>query len=68
MQAIAAKMVTSRAARSNRIVAALRRGPAWMPEISQRSGLSIIKTRNTVARLFDAGVIDITRQGFRVSP
>lgn len=50
-----------------KIVSALSQ-PAWMPEIAKTSGTTLIKTRNAVARLFDQGVIDITRQGFIAAP
>lgn len=46
------------------IVKAVSNKPKWMPEIAKTSGVSLIKTRNAVARMFDQGVIDITRQGF----
>ena len=46
------------------IVKAISNNPKWMPDIAKTSGTSLIRTRNTVARLFDRGVIDITRQGY----
>mgnify|MGYP001344916501 CR=1 FL=1 len=46
------------------IVKAVSTVPKWMPEIAKTSGTTLIKTRNTVARLFEQGVLDITRQGF----
>jgi hypothetical protein len=46
------------------IVKAVSSTPKWVPEIAKTSGVSLIKTRNAVARMFDQGVIDITRQGF----
>jgi len=49
------------------IVNAISNNPKWMPEIAKTSGTSLIRTRNTVARLLDEGVIDITRQGFIVA-
>jgi len=46
------------------IVKAVSSEPKWMPAIAETSGVSLIKTRNAVARMFDQGVIDISRQGF----
>jgi hypothetical protein len=49
------------------IVKAVSKTPKWMPEIAKTSGVSLVRTRNTVARMFDRGLIDITRQGFIVA-
>lgn len=63
MQAVATKKAKCHNL-DQRIVSIVSSKPQWMPEIAKTSGVSLVKTRNAVARMFDLGVIEMTRQGF----